>query len=130
MVIFAFPFAAPNACLGEAHGEVGFFGPCAADLHDVTLRLKELAGGQIAHQRLVDRRVHEVELVDLICERELGNCRLVFDRPSLLLADLGVQKVTDDLLRLVLPHHPFGDDLILGGRHAVELRRAHRVQHL
>ncbi len=82
------------------------------------------------HQRLVDRRFLEAELVDLLRQRQLGDCHLVFDRARLFLADLGIPQVADDLLRLVLTLHCRGDDLIVGGLHAVELQLAHRVQHL
>lgn len=92
--------------------------------------LKELPGGQIAHQCLVDRRVFEAELVDLFRQRQLGDRHLVFDRARLLPADLGVQQVAYDLLRFMLPLYRRGDDLIVGGLHAVELQLAHRVQRL
>lgn len=124
------PFAASDAGPCDAHGKVGFAGPGATDEHDIALLFEELTGGQIAHQRLVDRRFLEAELVDLFRQRQLGDCHLVFDRARLLLADLGIQQVADDLLRLVLTLHRRGDDLIVGGLHAVELQLAHRVQHL
>jgi len=66
------------------------------------IRLKELSGGEIAHRRLVDRRVLEAELTDLPSHWQLSNPNLVFDRTHLFLADLGVQQVADDLLRFVL----------------------------
>jgi hypothetical protein len=43
------------------------------------------------------------ELVDLLRQRQLGDGHLILDRTRLLLADLGGEQVTDDLLRLVLP---------------------------
>jgi hypothetical protein len=72
----------------------------------------------------------EVELVDLLGQRQLGDGHLVLDRARLFLADLGVQQIADDLMRLVLALHRGGDDLVIGRLHAVELQLAHRVQHL
>ena len=120
-------FASPDAGPGDAHGKVGFAGPGATDEHDIALLFKEIPGGQVAHQRLVDRRALEAELVDLFRQRQFGDGHLVFDRGRLLLADLGVKQVTDDLLRFMLPLHRRGDDLIVGGLHAVELQLARRA---
>lgn len=102
----------------------------APDQHHVALLLEEGAAGQIAYQRLVDRRLVEVELVDLLGQRQPGDGHLVLDRAGLLLADLRGEQVTDDLLRLVLALDRGGDDLVVGRLHAVELQLAHRVQHL
>jgi hypothetical protein len=106
---------------------VGFTGPGAADEDNVALPIKEVACCQIAHQRLVYRRFLEAELVDLSRQWQLGDGHLVLDRARLLLADLGVQKIAHDLLRFVLTLHCRGDDLIVGGLHAVELQLAHRA---
>jgi hypothetical protein len=65
----------------------------------------------------------EVELVDFLGERRLGDGHLVFDRARLLLADLGGQQVADDLLRLVLPLHGGGDDLVIRRVRAVPSSR-------
>jgi hypothetical protein len=54
------------------------------------------------HQRLVDRGVVELEVADILGQRQLGDRDLVADRPRLLLGDLGGQQITDDVLRLVL----------------------------
>jgi hypothetical protein len=89
--------------------------PCrAVDQHDVALLVKEVPACQVADQRLVHRRLLEVELVDFLGQRQLGDGELLFDRARLLLADLGVQQVADDLLRLVLPLHGRRDDLVIG----------------
>jgi hypothetical protein len=63
------------------------------------LLLEEGAPGQIAHQRLVNRRLAEVELVDLLGQGQPGDGHLVLDRACLLLADLRGEQVTDDLSR-------------------------------
>jgi hypothetical protein len=85
--------------------------------------------GEIADEGLVDRGLLEGELVDLLGQREPGDRHLVLDRARLLLADLGIQQVADDLLRLMLALHGGGDDLVIGCLHPVELQLAHRVRH-
>jgi hypothetical protein len=46
-------------------------------------------GGEVSDQHLVDRRLVEDELLDLLCEWQLGNGDLVPDRARLLLRELG-----------------------------------------
>ena len=41
----------------------------STDQHDIALVLQEVSAGEISGQRLVDRRVCEVELVDFLGER-------------------------------------------------------------
>jgi hypothetical protein len=50
---------------------------------------RKLPAGEVAHQRLVDRRAGEVEVVDVLGQRQLGDGHLVLDRARLLLGDLG-----------------------------------------
>lgn len=47
---------------------------------------------------LVDRRAVELEVGDILGEWQLGDGELVFDRPSLLLVDLGGEQIADDTL--------------------------------
>ena len=70
----------------------------------------------------------EVEVVDILGQRQLGDGELVFDRARLLLGDLGGEQVADDALRLVLALDGGGHDLVEGGLHAVELELAHEVE--
>ena len=49
----------------------------------------ESAAGKIAHECLVDRRTLELEIIEILGERQLGNGELVIERAHLLLADLG-----------------------------------------
>ena len=79
--------------------------------------------GQIADQRLVDRRAGEVEVVEVLGERQLGDGQLVLDRAGLLLGDLGGEQVADDARRLVLALDAGGHDLVVGGPHAEQLER-------
>ena len=114
---------------GNADREMGLAGSGAADQHEVALVIEEVSGRQIADQGLVDLSCVEVELFQFLGERQLGNGHLVFDRPGSLLADLGREKVADDLLWFLLSLEGGADDLIIGCPHAVELQLAHCVQH-
>ena len=77
-----------------------------------------------------DRRVGEVEVVDVLGQRQLGDGELVFDRTGLLLGDLRREQVTDDPWRLVLALDGGGHDLVVGAAHPIELQRSHQVQNL
>ena len=72
----------------------------------------------------------ELEVGDVLGKRQLGNGELVFDRPGLLLVDLGVEQVADNALRLVLALNGSCHDLIEGSLHAVGLEFAHEVEDL
>jgi len=85
---------------------------------------------EITDQGFVDLGRLEVELVDFLGQRQLGDGHLILDRARLLLTDFGVQEVANDLLRLVLSLHRRGDDLVVSRPHAVELQLAHCVQYL
>jgi hypothetical protein len=63
-------------------------GAGSADQHDVALVRQEVAAGEVANKGLVDRRVGEAEVVDILGQRQLGDGDLVADRPRLLLGDL------------------------------------------
>ena len=63
----------------------------SADQDDVALLGDEAAAGEIAHQSLVDRRVLEGEVVDVLGQRQLGDGQLILDRARLLLRDLGLR---------------------------------------
>ena len=114
----------------DADGEMGLTGSGAADQHEIALMIEEGSGGEVVDQGLIDLGRLEVELVDLLGQRQLGDGHLVFDRTRLLLTDLGCQEVANDLLRLVLALDRRGDDLVVGCPHAVKLQLAHGVQHL
>jgi len=68
---------------------MGFACAGPSDEHDVALVGDERAAQQLAQQRLVDRRAGEVEVFDVLGERQLGQRHLVFDRARQLLGDLG-----------------------------------------
>ncbi len=89
------PASAPgtNAGSGDADGEVGFTGAGAADQDKVALMVEEVAGGEVSDQRFIDVGGFEVELFQFLCQGQLGNGHLVFDRPGLLLAYLSAEQI-------------------------------------
>jgi hypothetical protein len=91
---------------------------------------QEVAAGEVANKGLVDRRVGEAEVVDVLGQRQLGDGDLIPDRPSLLLGDLRGEQIADDALRLVLALHRRRDDLVERGLHAVKLQLRHGGQDL
>lgn len=122
--------AVADAGTGNTDSEMGLAGSRSADQHEVALMIEEVSGGEVVDQGLVDLGGLEVELFDLLGQRQLGDGHLVFDRARLLLTDLGGQEVANDLLWLVLSLDRRGDDLVVGCPHAVKLQLAHGVQHL
>jgi hypothetical protein len=88
------------------------------------------ARSRIANERLVDRGAGELEVVEILGERQLGNSELVTDRTCLLLIDLGGQQVANDALGFVLALDGGGHDLVEGGLHAIEFELAHKVEQL
>ncbi|SRR6266851_2967689 len=92
--------AAADAGPRDGYGQMRFAGAGSADQHGVALLDDEAAGREIADQRLVDRRAGEVEVVDVLGQRQLGDGQLVLDRARLLLGDLGAQEIADDARRL------------------------------
>src|SRR5690606_4241826 len=100
-----------------------------ADQHDIALIGDEGATGKVADQGFVDRRAGEVEVLDVLGQRQLGDGELVFDGTGLLLRYLGLQQIADDLRRLVLPLDGDAHDLVIGRSHPVELQRSHQVQY-
>jgi hypothetical protein len=55
-----------------------------ADQHGIALLGKESAAGEVAHERLIDRRALELEVIEVLGERQLGDGELVLDRARLL----------------------------------------------
>jgi hypothetical protein len=115
---------------GDGDGEMGLAGSCAADENKIALVSDKAAGGQIAHQALIDRCAGEVERVDVLGQRQLGDGHLVADGPGLFLGDLGLQEVADDAGRFVLALDACGHDLVIGAAHPVELQCSHQVEDL
>lgn len=94
--------AGADAASGDGNGEVSFAGAGPTDQYDVALLSNEAAAGEIMYEGVVDRRPVELEVVEVLGERQLGDGELVLDGARLLLADLGFEQIADDVLRLVL----------------------------
>jgi len=109
---------------------MAFAGAGAADQHGVALLSDEPAERQVADQALVDRCAGEVELVDVLSQRQLGDGELVLDRAGLFLGDLGAEQVTDDARRLVPALDAARHHLVIGGAHTEELERRHQLEDL
>ena len=75
----AAPFTGPDTGPRDGDGEMRLSGSRTADQDEVALVIKEVSGGQITDQGLVDLRCVEVELVDLLGMRQLGDGHLVLD---------------------------------------------------
>src|SRR5271170_2770859 len=97
----------------------------SADQDDVALLGDELAAGEVAHQILVDRRAFELEVVDILGERQLGDRELISDRTRVLLRYLRLEQIADEPLRLMLALERSGVNLVVGALHAVELEFTH-----
>ena len=94
---------------------MGLAGAGSPDQHGVALLGDESAAGKLIDEGLVDRRTAELEVVEVLGERQLGDGELVLDRTRLLLADLGGEQIADDALRFMLAFDGRGHDLVEGG---------------
>src|SRR4030095_14924024 len=90
-VVEAATSAGSDAASGDGNGQMGFASAGAADQHDVALLGDKAAAGKVVDERLVDRRVVELEVSNVLGQRQLGDGELVLNRPGLLLVDLGVE---------------------------------------
>jgi hypothetical protein len=106
--------AGADAASGDGDGKMGFAGAGPADQHGIALLGDEAAAGEVVHKRLVDRRALELEVGEVLAERQLGDGELL-DRARLLLVDLGVEQITDDALGFVLTFDGRGHDFVEGG---------------
>src|SRR5277367_923652 len=55
----------------DGDGQMRLACACSADQDDVALLGDEAAAGQVAHESLIDRRVLEGEVVDVLSQRQL-----------------------------------------------------------
>ena len=92
--------AGTNATASNGDSEMGFASAGPTDQYGIALLGDEATSGKVVDERLVDRRTLELEAVEILGERQLGDGELVFDRARLLLVDLGVEQIADDALRL------------------------------
>jgi hypothetical protein len=105
-------------------------GASSADQHGIALFGQKDAARQIADQRLVDWCAGEVEVLDVLGQRQLGDGQLIFDRARLLLGDLGAEQIADNARRLVPALDASGHHLVIGRPHAVELEGGHQLEHI
>jgi len=68
---------------GNGDGQMRFAGSGAADQNDVALIGDEGAGGKVVDQARIDRGAGEVEVVQILCQRQLCDGHLVFDGAGL-----------------------------------------------
>jgi hypothetical protein len=86
---------------GDGDHQMAIPGAGAADEDHVALLGQRAAAGEIAHEVALDRRAVELEVVDILGEREFGDGELVPDRARLLLGELGGENIADHALRLM-----------------------------
>ena len=115
---------------GNSDGKVRFAGSGAADQDDIALIGDEGAGGKVMDQARIDRCAGEVEVVQILGQRQFDNGELVADRSGLFLGDLGSQQVTDDAGWLVLALDAAAHDLVISTAHPIEVEAAHQVEDL
>jgi hypothetical protein len=84
--------AVADESAGNRDGQMALAGARAADQDDIALICNKGSGRQVADKAFIDGRVGEVEVVDVLCERELGDAELVADGARLLLGDLGCRR--------------------------------------
>ncbi len=105
---------------------MAFAGARSTDQDNVTLAGQEAAICEIPHQRLVDGGAGELEAVEVLGQRQLGDGHLVSDRPRLLFRDFGFQQIANNARRFVLTLDPSRHHLVVGATHAVKLQFAHQ----
>src|SRR6202023_4229892 len=77
--------AAADAGSRNSYCQMRLAGAGSAGQHSIALFSQKGAARQIADQRLVDRGAGEMEVVDILGQRQLGNSQLIFDRARVLL---------------------------------------------
>ena len=121
--------ALADAGSGDTDSEVGLACASATNQHEVALMIQEVTTDQVPDQGLIDGCVFKAELLQFLGQGQLGDGHLIFDGPRLLLANLGTEKITDNLLWFVLTFDGSGEDLVISRLHPVELEGAHRIEY-
>jgi len=129
-VVKAAAFAGANAIASDGDGQMCLSGAGAADQDAIALLDEKVALGEIAHEALVDRCPGELEVVEILRQGKLGDRDLIFDRARLFFADFGLQKIANDVRRLILSLDAGRHDLIIGGLHSIEFEFAHQIKDL
>jgi hypothetical protein len=109
---------------------MGFARAGSADEDCVALGVEESAGREFPHPALIDRRVGEDELVQVLEHRELGGGDPVADRAGLTVCALGPDQAGDERVEFIAPGEALAGDLVEAGAHAVELQFLHGLQDL
>src|SRR5262245_63064878 len=76
--------AGSDAASGNRDGKMRLAGSSPADQHGVALLGDEAAAGEVVDEGLVDRRTLELEVVEVLGERQLGDGGVVSDGRRLL----------------------------------------------
>jgi hypothetical protein len=87
------PATGTGADATSGDGQMGLAGASPADHHSVALLGDEAAASKVIHERLIDRGALELEVIEVLGERQLGDGELVLNRARLLLVDLGVEQI-------------------------------------
>jgi hypothetical protein len=87
-VVEAAMFAGANATAGDRYGEMRLADAGPTDQDTVALLGGKIALSEITHQALIDRRAFELKAVEVLCQGELGDSDLIFDRACLFFARL------------------------------------------
>ena len=66
-----------DAASGNGDGKMGLASAGAADQHDIALLGDEATAGKVVDERLVNRRTLELEVIEVLGERQLGDGELV-----------------------------------------------------
>ena len=68
--------AGPDAASGDGDGQMGLAGASSADQHGITLLGDKVPAGKLVDECLVDRRAIELEVGEVLGERQLGDGEL------------------------------------------------------
>src|SRR3984957_18415449 len=91
--IEAAPGAAADAGPRDSYRQMRLAGAGSTDQHGIALFGEKGATRQIADQRLVDRRAGEVEVPDVLGQRQLGDGELILDRARLFLSNFRAEQI-------------------------------------
>ena len=78
-VVEASSGAAADAGPGDRDGEMAFAGAGSADQDGVSLLVQKAAIRRLTHQRLVDGCASKLKAIEVLGQRQLGECHLILD---------------------------------------------------
>jgi hypothetical protein len=109
---------------------VRFAGAGSTDEDAVALGVQEGTGREFTHLALIDRRVGEDELVQVLEHRELGGADTIADRSCLPVGPLRPDQAGDEWVDFIAPGQALAGDLVEAGAHAIEFQLPHGVEDL